>query len=138
MKLSDLFESSRVKIPSILYKATTDAAWKMMQKRKAIFPRGWKHYIESVDKMVAGNSFTDKKHLKKWTLPDSDVILSLDVSKLTNDIYPINGNRTYLQTKGRTSSVFDPTAYQDESEEIDEFFVAGKIPLSAITKVEKI
>lgn len=118
-------------VPKRLYKWVIARDW---QKYDAdVLPaKRWKRYVEPLGKLVTGNSFTDEQHLRRWRLPEHDLLIILETAGLPNAIWPQNGSRAHLQTLAHTQKNCDPMAYLLESTEIDEFFVQGSIrPLSA-------
>lgn len=120
--------SNRHQIPEYLYKWVDGKQFqKYIDSKKLPVKRGYAHYIESEGKMIPGNSFTDRKHIDRWT---GDTLIRIAASKIPNKIYPIPGHKTFMRTKGMTSSIYDPNAWEYESDEIDEYWVAGQLDLS--------
>jgi len=118
---------SNVSIPPILYKWVKSSEWQKYIDANVLPAKRWKRYIEQLDTVVTGNSFTDKKHASKWKLPEYDLLVALRTATLPNRIWPQNGNRSHLQTLGKTKANFDPSAYTFESTEVDEYFIEGPI-----------
>lgn len=114
-------------VPPFLFKWTSNKDFAETRRRDVMRPRRWTRFVEATGRLETGNSFTDLNHLKRWRLPEHDLLLVLDTSRLPNGVYPMNGNREHLRTLGLTKSYFDATAYLHESTEIDEFFVSGRI-----------
>lgn len=94
----------------------------------------WKHYIESVDRIVIGTSFTWDLNHNTVSNMEYPIKLIFDRSKLEQDYnsFLINSNRVHLQTMAQLKpNLYDPTAYQYEDETLNELFVEGTIkPLS--------
>ena len=117
-------------VPKYLYKWVDGKQFqKYIDAKKLPVKRGYAHYIESEGKMIPGNSFTDKEHVSRWT---GDTLIRIDTSKIPNRIYPIPGHKTFMRTKGMTSSTYDPNAWKYESDEIDEYWIAGQLDLSSV------
>jgi hypothetical protein len=136
MMLTDLelAESADTVIPHYLYKWVDGPQFqKYIDAGKLPVKRKYAHYIDAVNKLVAGNSFTDEAHINKWA---GNTLIRIDTSKLSNNIYPIPGNRTYLKTMGMTNSSYDPTSYKYESEEIDEYWIEGPVDISSAEIVQ--
>ena len=136
MMLTDLelAESADTVIPHYLYKWVDGPQFqKYIDAGKLPVKRKYAHYIDAVNKLVPGNSFTDEAHINKWV---GNTLIRIDTSKLSNNIYPIPGNRTYLKTMGMTNSSYDPTSYKYESEEIDEYWIEGPVDISSAEIVQ--
>ena len=115
-------------IPKYLYKWVNGKQFqKYLDKKKLPVKRNYAHYIDSVGKLIPGNSFTDEAHINRWT---GDTLIRIDATKISNNIYPIPGNKTFLKTKGMTDNNYDTHAWKFESDEIDEYWVAGTLDLS--------
>lgn len=126
MRVFELTEE--IKIPQYLYKWVDGKQFqKYIDSKKLPVKRNYAHYIN--DSFVKGNSFTDKEHIERW---QGDVLIRIDASTITNKIYPIAGNKTYLRTMGMTTKNYDPTSWKYESDEIDEFWIAGTLDLSSV------
>ena len=123
-------------IPKYLYKWVDMPQFqKYIDAKKLPLKRGYAHYIESIDDFVKGNSFTDEQHISSW---EGNTLIRIDSSTINNKIYPIAGNRTYLQTMHmKNPSVYDD-AYLYEPEEIDEYWIAGPVDLSSVEIVKGI
>tara|TARA_Y100001972_G_scaffold101168_1_gene125953 strand:+ start:1528 stop:6012 length:4485 start_codon:yes stop_codon:yes gene_type:complete len=121
-------------IPKYLYKWVDMPQFqKYIDAKKLPLKRGYAHYIESIDDFVKGNSFTDEQHISSW---EGNTLIRIDSSTINNKIYPIAGNRTYLQTMHmKNPSVYDD-AYLYEPEEIDEYWIAGPVDLSSVEIVK--
>ena len=127
MRIRELLES--VQVPQYLYKWVDGQQFqKYLDAKKLPVKRGYAHYIESEDKTIPGNSFTDKEHISSWT---GDTLIRIDTNKIANKIYPVPGHKTFMRTKGMTSSSYDPNAWKYESDEIDEYWIAGSLDLSS-------
>jgi len=122
-------------IPRYLYKWVNGQQFqKYIDAGKLPVKRKYAHYIDAVDRLVPGNSFTDEAHIGRWT---GDTLIRIDASKLSNNIYPIAGNRTYLKTMGMTHSEYDPNAWEYEPEEIDEYWIEGPVDISSAEIIKK-
>jgi len=127
MRIKELLES--VQVPTYLYKWVEGNQFqKYIDSKKLPVKRGYAHYIESEGKMIPGNSFTDKEHIGRWT---GDTLIRINASKISNKIYPIPGHKTFMRTKGMTSANYDPNAWKYESDDIDEYWIAGPLDLSS-------
>lgn len=125
MKIIEVTKSS---VPKYLYKWVNGKQFqKYLDAKKLPVKRNYAHYIDSVGKLVPGNSFTDEEHIARWT---GDTLIRIDATKISNKIYPIPGHKTFLKTKGMTDNNYDPNAWEFESNEIDEYWIAGTLDLS--------
>ena len=132
MLLRELYED--MDVPKYLYKWVTMPQFqKYLDAGKLPVKRGYAHYIEQQDDLVKGNSFTDEQHIGSW---EGNALIRIDTTTLNNQIFPVAGNRTYLRTMGMTKKDFDPDAWEFESEEIDEYWIAGPVNLSSAEVVK--
>lgn len=114
--------------PEYLYKwVDLKQFQKYLDSKKLPVKRNYAHYIETEGKMIPGNSFTDEDHLNNWTGKN---LIKIPTNSITNKIYPIAGNKTHLRTMGMTNPDYDPNSWEFESDEIDEYWIAGTIDLS--------
>ena len=114
-------------IPAYLYKWVEMPQFqKYIDAKKLPVKRGYAHYIDQEQDFVKGNSFTDQSHVNSWT---GDTLIRIPTSSINNKIYPVAGDRTYYKTLGMLNK-FDPNAWKYESEEIDEYWVAGPVDLT--------
>ena len=124
-----IFEATNQMVPHYLYKWVNLSQFqKFLDSKKLPVKRKYAHYIESENKMVPGNSFTDIEHINRWHGQD---LIRINTSTISNKIYPIPGHKTYLRTMGMTSDNYDPNSWKYESDEIDEFWIAGPLDLSS-------
>jgi len=134
MRAFELTEDN--KIPQYLYKWVDGKQFqKYIDSKKLPVKRNYAHYIDDVNGFVKGNSFTDEEHIGRW---NGDMLIRIDTSTITNKIYPIAGHKTYLRTMGMTTKNYDPNSWEYESDEIDEFWIAGTLDLSSAKRIEKI
>jgi hypothetical protein len=130
MKVKDVISRSHTApVPQYLYKWVNGPQFsKYLTAKQLPVKRGYSHYIEAEDKFIPGNSFTDQQHINNWT---GDTLIRIDSHSISNKIYPIPGNKTFLRTKGMTSPNYDPSAWIHESDEIDEYWIAGPLDLTS-------
>lgn len=134
MKIKDIISEAVAHVPQYLYKWVDGPQFqKYIDAKKLPVKRGYAHYIETENKLIPGNSFTDKEHITSWT---GDTLIRIDSTKIANKIYPIPGNKTFLRTKGMTNNNYDPDAWKYESDEIDEYWIAGPLDLSSLEIVK--
>ncbi len=123
--------SSRNGVPQFLYKWVDGKQFqKFLDAQKLPPKRGYAHFIEGEENLVPGNSFTDEAHLDCWG-HELDTLIRIDSTEVVNAIHPLPGNKTFLRTKGMTDNRYDPNCWKFESDEIDEFWVAGKLDLAS-------
>ena len=122
MRYTELLETTTT---DLLYHWTTVSKAITAINRDSLQSRKWKHYIESEDKMFQGSSWCDDQY--RWQ-SDNVVCFVIDRKMLKNQVYAINGNRVYLQTRGILNpSLYDPNAYKYEDTHTTEHFVVGSI-----------
>lgn len=126
-KLYDLIKENTLNAPDVLYKWMSEKNYNRIIQTNKIPVKRWAHFIESENRFIKGNSFSDEENHNKWKLPEYSHLLKIKTANLPNKIFPINGNRTYLLTQGLTNNNFDPNVYKDESTDIDEYFIEGII-----------
>lgn len=108
----------------IIYHWTTvKQALKALQSNK-LAKRRWGHFIPEMDAIVKGTSWSAEP--SKWQCTHQ-VCFMMDTSKISNEHFHINGNKTYLRTQGMINPVFDSEAWKYESDIPDECFVVGDI-----------
>lgn len=108
----------------LIYHWTTTAKARTTLTANRLQARSWTHYIESVERLVRGTSWSDDP--LRWRI-DHPVCLVAEQQRISNPMHAINGRRTYLQTQAIVNPVADPNAYKLESTEPDEIFIEGPI-----------
>jgi hypothetical protein len=128
MKISEVITNS-----TDVYRWVDDTKFKKYIDRHVI-PADWTHFIESENRMIKGSSWSHD--LYKWSL-DFAFCINVDLSKVIQEYYEINGQRTYLHTKALKDPIFDPNAYKLEDGPNDEVFIEGIISFKPpiVTKV---
>lgn len=127
MRITETFQAPN---SQLLYHWTTLAKTITALRTNRLQARRWAHYLEGEHRMARGTSWSSDQW--QWSR-DNPVCFVANKSAFTNSIHPINGNRTFLQTKGMVDPLYDPNAYKLESTEPDEEFVEGTVdPFSAV------
>lgn len=108
----------------LLYHWTTIKQAKTALEKDSLKERRWKHFIPELDNLVSGTSWGINK--TQWQ-SNHEVCLILDSEKISNQLFFINGNRTYVRTQGIVNPNFDPNAWQYESKSVDECFIIKSI-----------
>jgi hypothetical protein len=91
-----------------------------------VIPAGrWAHFING--QMLKGVSWSKDKN--RWQHGEgANVCFVIDMSKITNTVHSINGQRTYHQTRAEIDPIHDPNAWKDfEGQPDDEEFAVGAI-----------
>src|ERR1035437_1896758 len=116
------------KTSSLVYHWTTLPKAMTALRTNKLQARRWQHYLEHEQRMARGTSWASDQF--QWAR-ENPVCFVSDLSKISNRVHSINGNRTFWLTKGMIDKNSDPDAYKHESTEPDEEFIEGTIqPLS--------
>jgi hypothetical protein len=107
-----------------IYHWTTASKAITALKTNRLQARRWQHYLEQEQRMTRGTSWATNP--VQWAR-GNPVCFVADSLRIPNRIYSINGNRTFLLTKGMIDPLYDPNAYKFEPTEPDEEFVEGAI-----------
>jgi len=115
--------------PNKIFHCVDEKKFLNIINKNEIKPR-WKHYLQSEDRIVIGTSFTwDLNHnsISNMEYPIM-LVFNRELLEQNYKTYPINSNRTYLQTMSILKpDLYDPTAYELEDTEPNELFVEGTI-----------
>lgn len=108
----------------ILYHWTNELNARKAIDTNCLKKRKWKHFIEEKKSLLNGISFCLNQ--ERWK-SNHDVCFVIDLNKIENEYFLINGNKTYLRTQGIINPNFDPNAWKYEEDAVDECFIIGDI-----------